>query len=81
MFRSHSLIALPVLLLPLYGAATALPQAGQTARPEIAESVCVTGTDEPPVALANGEQPEQPANEVSAIPDEPQRTRERSADH
>jgi hypothetical protein len=30
MFRSRSIIALPVLLLPMYGAATALPLLPQT---------------------------------------------------
>ena len=56
MFRSHSLIALPVLLLPLYGAATALPQAAQNPQKESAQS-CSNATPEAAPAVQKTEKP------------------------
>jgi hypothetical protein len=56
MFRSHSLIALPVLLLPLYGAATALPQAAQNPQMESARN-CSIATPEAASAVQKTEKP------------------------
>jgi hypothetical protein len=71
MFRSHSLIALPVLLLPLYGAATALPQAVQNPQMESAQS-CSIATPETAPAVQKAIAPQASASQIDATSTQPQ---------
>jgi hypothetical protein len=73
MFRSHSLIALPVLLLPLYGAATALPQTSQNPRMESAQNCSIATPEEAP-AVQKAIAPQAYASQIEATAAQPQDT-------
>jgi hypothetical protein len=72
MFRSHSLMALPVLLLPLYGAASALP--GAATDPQQSATEVAYAQHSPPPNT-----PESPAV-ADAIATPPVETNEESPD-